>query len=170
MYLKYKYKVKKCTWSTDKSTLSISNRYNRYTDLFLLADAMSETCGLVAIYRFVSMSENCGLVACGDCGDFRIIYAGGVCVFSQSGRVISTETDECSQTTAEWLLLGVTLTEIAERQRRCLVQRMIDTTAKNCNANYSVFSRFPHGLVVNKFCCPALYFYYVWTCLNLSHG
>ncbi len=32
---------------------------------------------------------------------FRIIYAGGVCVFSQSGRVISTETDECSQTTAE---------------------------------------------------------------------
>ena len=32
---------------------------------------------------------------------FRIIYAGGVCVFGQSGRVISTETDECSQTTAE---------------------------------------------------------------------
>ena len=31
----------------------------------------------------------------------RIIYAGGMCVFSQSGRVISTETDECSQTTAE---------------------------------------------------------------------
>ena len=102
---------------------------------------------------------------------FRIIYAGGVCVFSQSGRVISTETDECSQTTAEWLLLGVTLTEIDECQRRCLVQRMIDTTAKNnCNANYSVFSRFPHGPVVNKFSCPALYFYYVWTCLNLSHG
>ena len=32
---------------------------------------------------------------------FRIIYAGGVCVLSQSGHVISTETDECSQTTAE---------------------------------------------------------------------
>ena len=32
---------------------------------------------------------------------FRIIYAGCVCVFSQSGRVISTETDGCSQTTAE---------------------------------------------------------------------
>ena len=31
----------------------------------------------------------------------RIIYAGGVCVFSQSGRVISTETDECSKTTVE---------------------------------------------------------------------
>ena len=73
----------------------------------------------------------------------RIIYAEGVCVFSQSGRVISTETDECSQTTAEWLLLGVTLTEIDERQRRCLVQRTIDTTAKNCNANYSGFSRVP---------------------------
>ena len=65
---------------------------------------------------------------------FRIIYAGGVCVFSQSGRVISTETDECSQTTAEWLLLGVTLTEIDEHQPRCLVQRTIDATAKNCIA------------------------------------
>ena len=32
---------------------------------------------------------------------FRIIYAGGMYVFSQSGRVISTETDEGSQTTAE---------------------------------------------------------------------
>ena len=32
---------------------------------------------------------------------FRLIYAGGVCKFSQSGRVISTETDECSQTTGE---------------------------------------------------------------------
>ena len=32
---------------------------------------------------------------------FRIIYARGVCIFSQSDRVISTETDECSQTTAE---------------------------------------------------------------------
>ena len=97
---------------------------------------------------------------------FRIIYAEGVCVFSQSGRVIFTETDECSQTTAEWLLLGVTLTEIDERQRRCLVQRTIDTTAKNCNANYSGFFRFPHGPVANKFCCPPRYFYYVWTCLK----
>ena len=34
----------------------------------------------------------------------RIIYAGGVCVFSQSGRVISTETGECSQTTAEGVI------------------------------------------------------------------
>ena len=101
---------------------------------------------------------------------FRIIYAGCVCVFSQSCRVISTETDECSQTTAEWLLLGVILMEIDERQRRCLVQRTTDTTAKNCYANYSGFSRFPHGPVANKFCCPARYFYYVWTCLNLSHG
>ena len=97
-------------------------------------------------------------------------YAGGVCVFSQSGHVISTETDECSQTTAEWLLLGVTLTEIDERQRICLVQRTIDATAKNCNANYSGFSRFPHGPVANKFCCPARYFYYIWTCLNLKNG
>ena len=32
---------------------------------------------------------------------FRIIYVGGVFVFSQSGRIISTETDERSQTTAE---------------------------------------------------------------------
>ena len=32
---------------------------------------------------------------------FCIIYAGGVCVFSQSGRVIFTETDEGSQNTAE---------------------------------------------------------------------
>ena len=91
-------------------------------------------------------------------------------VCSQSGRIISTETDERSQPTAELLLLGVTLTEIYERQRRCLVQRTIDTTAKNCNANYSGFSRFPHGRVVNIFYCPASYVYYVWTCLSLSLG
>ena len=101
---------------------------------------------------------------------FHIIYVGGVFVFSQSGRIISTETDERSQTTAEWLLLGVTLTEIDERQRRCLVQRTIDTTTKNCNANYSGFSRFPHGPVVNKSYCPASYVYYVWPCLSLSLG
>ena len=45
--------------------------------------------------------------------------------------------------------LGVTLTEIDELQRRCLVQRTIDTNAKNCN--YSEFSRFLHEPVVNKF-------------------
>ena len=38
------------------------------------------------------------------------------------------------------------------------MQRTIDTTAKNCNANYSRFSRFPHGPVVNKFYGPARYF------------
>ena len=86
---------------------------------------------------------------------FRIIYVGRVFAFCQSGRIISTETDERSQSTAEWLLLGVTLTEIDERERRCLVQRTIDTTAKNCNANYSGFSRFPHGPVVNIVYCPA---------------
>ena len=63
-----------------------------------------------------------------------------------------------NQTTAEWLLLGFTLTEIDERQRRCLVQRTIDATAKNCNANYSGFSRFLHGPLANKFCCPARFF------------
>ncbi len=50
---------------------------------------------------------------------FRIIYVEGVFVFSHSGRIISMETDERSQTTAEWLLLGVTLTEIDERERIC---------------------------------------------------
>ena len=64
--------------------------------------------------------------------------------------------------------MGVTLTEIDERQRRCLVQRTTDTTTKNCNENYSGFSRFPHGPVVNKFYCPASYVYYAWTCLSLS--
>ena len=51
-----------------------------------------------------------------------------------------------------------------------MVQRMIDTTTKNCNANYrySGFSRFPPGPVVNKSYCPASYVYYVWTCLSLS--
>ena len=68
------------------------------------------------------------------------------------------------------LLFGVTLTEIDERQRRCLVQRTINTTANNCNANYLGFSRFQHGPVVNKFYCPASYVYYVWTCLSLSLG
>ena len=43
---------------------------------------------------------------------FRIIHVGGMFVFSQYGRIISTETDGRSQTTAEWLLLGVTLMEI----------------------------------------------------------
>ncbi len=66
--------------------------------------------------------------------------------------------------------MGVTLTEIDERERRCLVQRTIDTTAKNCNGNYSGFSRFPHGPVVNIFYRPASYVYYVWTCLSLSLG
>ena len=47
-----------------------------------------------------------------------------------------------------------------------LVQRTIDTTANNCNANYSGFSRFPHGPVVNKFYCHASYVYYFWTCLG----
>ena len=32
---------------------------------------------------------------------FRIINARGVCVFSQSGRVIFTETDDGSRTSAE---------------------------------------------------------------------
>ena len=68
------------------------------------------------------------------------------------------------------VVLGVTLTEIDERRRRCLVQRTIDTNAKNCNANYSGFSRFPHGSVVNKFYCPASYVCYVWTCLRMSLG
>ena len=66
-----------------------------------------------------------------------------------------------------------TFTEIDEHQRKCLVQSMIDTTAKNCNPNYSGFSRFSHGPVVNKFYCPARYFYLprdVGTCLNLSPG
>ena len=50
------------------------------------------------------------------------------------------------------------------------MQRTTDTTAKNCNENYSGFSRFPHGPVVNKFYCPASYVYYAWTCLSLSLG
>ncbi len=37
---------------------------------------------------------------------FRIIYAGGVCVFSQSGHVISTETDECSQNYCQVTVIG----------------------------------------------------------------
>ena len=60
--------------------------------------------------------------------------------------------------------------EIDERQPRCLVQRTIDIITKSCNANYSGFSRFPHGPVVNKFYCPASYVYYVWTRLSLSLG
>ena len=50
------------------------------------------------------------------------------------------------------------------------MQRTIDTTAKNCNDNYSGLSRFLHGPVVNKFYCPASYVYYAWTCLSFSFG
>ena len=57
---------------------------------------------------------------------FRIIYAGGVCEYSDNPATLYP--NEGSQTTAERLLLGITLTEIDERQRRCLVQRTIDTT------------------------------------------
>ena len=63
------------------------------------------------------------------------------------------------------------LTEIDEYTRGFLVQRTIDTIVNNCNANYSVFSMFPHGPVVNKFYCPDHYFYLprdVWICLDFN--
>ena len=70
----------------------------------------------------------------------------GVCAYLANPR-----------TTAERVLLSVTLTEIDDRQRRCLVQRPINTITNMCN--YSGFSRFLHGPVVNKLYCPARYFY-----------
>ena len=53
------------------------------------------------------------------------------------------------------------------------MQRTADNTAKNRNANYSGFSRFPHRPVVNKFYSLARYFYLprdVGTCLSLIPG
>ena len=51
--------------------------------------------------KWIHAAEHCPLKNGGD--KFCIIYAGpgGMCVFSQSGRVIFTKTDEGSRTTAE---------------------------------------------------------------------
>ena len=114
-----------------------------------------------------------------------------MCVFSQSGRVIFTETD-VSQTTAERVICyrGVhgRVRSLTDDESRATAKRIIcfqGTETVHVAAHNERFTppqrivtqiirdiyRCPHGPVVSKFYCPAPYFYLprdVGTCLSLS--
>ena len=103
---------------------------------FIGDDVLSFRDGYCSIHTFSSIDYHPTLK--NGVGTFRIIYAGGVCAYS--ANPVALYSQRLTKVHRQCRLF----TEIDERQRKYLVQRTIDTTAKNCNSNYSGCSR--HGL------------------------
>ena len=116
----------------------------------------------VAVYRDVGLFSLC----CNTDTRFAHNFNGETmaavrfaCVFSQSGRVIFTETDEGSRFTAERIICfrGTQTVPVAARNERLTPpQRIVTRIIRD-------ISRCPHGPVVSKFYCPAPYFTCPWT-------
>ena len=118
-----------------------------------------------------------------------------MCVFSQSGRVIFTETD-VSRTTAHHLFPGYAncvhghVRSLTDDESRATAKHIIcfrgtqivpvatrneqlTPPQRSVTRIIRNICRCPHGPVVRKFYCPAPYFYLprdVGTCLSLSPG
>ncbi len=174
MYLKYKYKVKKCTWSTDKSTLSISNRSTFVSTRWCYVRELRSSC-----MRWMHLSAACQhqwLIRTGH------RYFSDYVNHSMGPALIGQDSVDFTPGTCSITLSVIGDDVFSFRNRYSTLSSLSTSNTQHCHMTYKigddtfrviyagcvcVFS--PHGPVANKFCCPARYFYYVWTCLNLSN-